>query len=97
MTGSIVFRVGSVRKKKKLATLTFRWMQISAMDWHIADFPAPAAPLSHVIHASCGTFPTIQSNSSSRTASRVCAWQRGGSTRCFELWNAAVATCSWSI
>ena len=93
-SGSIVFRVLSVRKKKKLATRMPRRMHRSATDWQIADFPAPAAPFSHAIHASRGASSRIQSKISSRTASRVCGWQRGGSTRCLELWKAAGDT--WS-
>ena len=72
-------------------------MHLSAIDRQIADFPAPAAPLSHAIQVSRAIFSRIHSKISSRTASRVCSWHRGASHRCFELWKADAATCPWSI
>lgn len=85
-------RLPSARKKKKLATRTDRTIHSSAIDWAIAVFPAPAAPLSHNIHDVLKGSVVIQLNISSKTAFRVCSWHRGGSTRCEELWNADVAT-----
>ena len=77
-----LFLDSAVLEKKKLAaSISVSWND-SAIDWAIADFPAPAAPYNQNIFA--GSSALAQAISLSRIPSRVNLAQRGGLHRSLE-------------
>jgi len=92
------FLVESFAPKKKLASKLPSSAQRSQTLRPIADFPAPAAPVTQAISFLCSSscIPTIQSTIAWITATRVPGWYFGASKSWPELCKALGATASRS-